>query len=145
MMAPIRNHTKTWLWNIKNFTNLPFSSQNSMRRKRFFSLQKRRKWQLHRTLKFKILNLLMKNKWWLTSKNTQNMNLKHKNFTIFPLILREINAEKTHFPLAWVAIGHVGRWRIAEDMSCGMSGKETVDQLPNPKVLCVPCWRGEWH
>jgi hypothetical protein len=24
------------------------------------------------------------------------MNLKHKNFTISPLILREINAEKTH-------------------------------------------------
>jgi hypothetical protein len=25
------------------------------------------------------------------------MTLKHKNFTIFPLILRQIDAEKTHF------------------------------------------------
>jgi hypothetical protein len=51
-------------------------------------------------LEFKILRLFMKNKWWLTSRATQNMTLKHKNFTIFHLILREINAEKTHFQSA---------------------------------------------
>jgi hypothetical protein len=37
----------------------------------------------------------MKNKWLLTSRTTQNPTSKHKNFTIIPLILREIEAEKT--------------------------------------------------
>jgi hypothetical protein len=56
-------------------------------------------------------------------------------------------------PGAWVATGHVGGWRIARGpvLVAGLSlnKQETVDQLPNPKVLLVaclnPCWRGEWH
>jgi hypothetical protein len=39
----------------------------------------------------------MKNKRWLTSRNTQNTSSKHKNFTIFPLINRDIDAKKTRF------------------------------------------------
>jgi hypothetical protein len=39
----------------------------------------------------------MKIKWWHTSRTKQNTTLKHKNFTIFSLILREIDAEKTNF------------------------------------------------
>jgi hypothetical protein len=41
--------------------------------------------QFLRTLEFKILMIFMKNKWWLTSRTTQNTTTKHKNFTIFLL------------------------------------------------------------
>jgi hypothetical protein len=51
-------------------------------------------------MEFKSLRLFMKNKWWLTSRTTQNTISKHKNFTIFPLILRERDAEKTRFKAA---------------------------------------------
>jgi hypothetical protein len=49
------------------------------------------------TLEFKILRIFKKNKWWLTFRTKQNTNSNHKNFTIFPPILREIDAEKTCF------------------------------------------------
>jgi hypothetical protein len=39
----------------------------------------------------------MKNKWWLTSRFTQNTSSKPKGFTIFTLILRDIDAMKTRF------------------------------------------------
>jgi hypothetical protein len=37
----------------------------------------------------------MKNKWWRSSGSKQNTTSKHKNFTIIPLILREIDIDKT--------------------------------------------------
>jgi hypothetical protein len=49
------------------------------------------------TLEFKILRLFIKNKRWLTSRTTQNTTSKHKNFTIFPLIIGESDAEKKRF------------------------------------------------
>jgi hypothetical protein len=51
-------------------------------------------------MEFKILRLFMKNKWLLTSRTTQHTTSKHKNYTIFPFILREIDADKTR----------LGRW-----------------------------------
>jgi hypothetical protein len=48
-------------------------------------------------LEFKILRFFIKNKWWLTSRTSQNTNSKHKNFTIFPLILRVIDVIKIAF------------------------------------------------
>jgi hypothetical protein len=49
------------------------------------------------TLEFKILRLIMKNMWWLSFRTTQNTTSKFKNYTIFSLIIREIDAEKTRF------------------------------------------------
>jgi hypothetical protein len=39
----------------------------------------------------------MMNKWWLTSRTTQNTYWKHKNFTVFPLILRKSILRKRVF------------------------------------------------
>jgi hypothetical protein len=54
----------------------------------------------------------MKNKWWLTSRNTEIRNSKDKKFTIFPLILREIDTEKTRFQPAKTQkkTNYTGRW-----------------------------------
>ena len=50
--------------------------------------------------------------------------------------------------------GYRARRRVADSrgpafVACLSLYKETVDQLPNPRVLCVaclnPCWRDEWH
>jgi hypothetical protein len=64
---------------------------------RFQAAKTQKMTNLFMTLEFNILRLFMKNKWWLTSRTTQNTTSKHKNFNIFPLILREREAEKTRF------------------------------------------------
>jgi hypothetical protein len=63
-------------------------------------------------MEYKILRLFMKKKWWLTSKTTQIRTSKHENFTIFPLILRVIHAEKTRFQPAKTQKmkNFTGRW-----------------------------------
>jgi hypothetical protein len=77
------------------------------------------------TLEFNILSLFMKNLWFLTSRTTQNTTSKPKNFTIFPLILRERDAEKTRFQAAktqkmtnfswrWNSIIWVYLWRTSD-------------------------------
>jgi hypothetical protein len=53
-----------------------------------------------RTLEFKISTLFRKNVWWLISRTTQNTTSKHKNCTIFPLILKERDAENTRYQSA---------------------------------------------
>jgi hypothetical protein len=84
MMDHIQKHNKTRLRNIKMS---PYSSYP----------QRKRCWEnAFRTLEFKILGLFLKNKWLLSSSTTQNTPSKHKHFTIFPLIYRERDAEKTH-------------------------------------------------
>jgi hypothetical protein len=74
-----------------------FSSEKSMLRKRVLSSENTENDLFFMTLEFKILILFMKNKWWLTSRTTQSSTSKYTNFTIFSLILREIDAEKTRF------------------------------------------------
>jgi hypothetical protein len=51
-------------------------------------------------MEFKISTLFMKNKWCLSSRTTQNTTSKHKICNIFPLILREMDGDKTR----------LGRW-----------------------------------
>jgi hypothetical protein len=86
---------KTCLGNKEISTFYLLSSEKSMVRKRVISQRNAEKDQLPRTLEFKILRLFMENKCWLTSRITQIMTSKHKKFTIFPLILRDVDAEKT--------------------------------------------------
>jgi hypothetical protein len=82
----------------KNCTIFPVILRESDAEKTRFQPAKMQKMNtLFRTLEFKILRLFMKNKWWLTSRNTQNTTSKHKNCTIFPVILRERDAEKMRF------------------------------------------------
>jgi hypothetical protein len=55
----------------------------------------------------------------------------------------------------WCLSGYRARQRVADSrgpvLVAGLSLNkyETVDQFPNPKVLCVacfnPCRKGEWH
>jgi hypothetical protein len=84
---------------LRNIKISPFSilsSEKSILRKRVFSQRKSQKMtNFFKTSEFKFLSLFIKNDWWLISRNTQNTTSKHKNFTIFSLILREFDAEKT--------------------------------------------------
>jgi hypothetical protein len=82
----------------KNFTIFPLILRERDAEKTRFQPSKTQKMtNFFMTLEFKSLRLFMKNKLWLTSRPTQNTTSKHKNFTIFPLILRERDAEKTRF------------------------------------------------
>jgi hypothetical protein len=67
-----------------------------------------------KTLEFKIMRLFMKNKWWLTSRTRQNTISKHRNCTIFPLILRETDAGKTRLG-RWNSKFRRYLWRTSDD------------------------------
>jgi hypothetical protein len=97
LMAHIQNHTYTTSKHT-NFTIIPLilrEIDDEITRFQPAKIQKMNNFFM--TLEFKILRLFLKNKWWLTSRTKQNTTLKHKNFTIFPIILREIDANKTRF------------------------------------------------
>jgi hypothetical protein len=88
--------TQNTTWKHKNFTIFPVTHREIDAEKRRFQPAKRQKMtNFFMTLEFKILRLFMKNKWWLTSRTTKNKTSKYKNFTIFPLILRVIDVEKS--------------------------------------------------
>jgi hypothetical protein len=80
----------------KNCTIFPLILRERDAQKTRFEPAKTQKMTSYfRTLEFKILRLFMMNKWWLTSRTIQNTTSKHKNCTIFPLIPRERDADKT--------------------------------------------------
>jgi hypothetical protein len=88
---------KTWLRNIKISTFFLLPSGTSMLRKRDLTAKTKKMNNFFSTLEYKILRLFVKNKWWLTSRTTKIMTSIHKNFTLIPPILREIDAVKTRF------------------------------------------------
>jgi hypothetical protein len=68
-----------------------------MRRKRIFSLPKRRKWQFLRTLELDVLILFVKYRWRLEWRIIQNMILKHQNFHNFAYYSQIIQWEENAF------------------------------------------------
>jgi hypothetical protein len=84
--------------NHKNFTMLHLIFREIYVEKTHFLPAKTQKMtNFFMTLEFKFLGLFMNNKWWLSSRTTQNTTSKHKHFNIFPLILWEIDADKSSF------------------------------------------------
>jgi hypothetical protein len=86
-----------------------------------------------RTLEFKILRFFMKNKWWLTSRKTQNTTYKHKNYTSFPLILRQTDGGKTRSG-CWNSKLWVYLWRT----SICLHPEPHKTRLRNTKI--APCF-----
>jgi hypothetical protein len=68
-----------------------------MLRKRVFSQRKRRKRQFFHDVGIQNFEVIYEGQVMAHIQNHKNTTSKHKNFAIFPLILREIDAEKTCF------------------------------------------------
>jgi hypothetical protein len=90
----ISRTTQNTISKHKNFTIFPLSlRQIDVEKTRIQPAKTQEMTYFFMTLEFKILRLFMKKKWWLTFRTPQNTTSKNKNFNIFPLILRKIDAE----------------------------------------------------
>jgi hypothetical protein len=96
-MAHIQKHTKHDFETLKFLHFLSYPQRKRCWENAFSASENSEFDKFSLTLEFKILSLFMKNNWWPTSRTTQDTNSKHKNFTIFSLILREFDAEKSSF------------------------------------------------